>query len=78
MSNQELVGKVHAHINKEIARLSDNYIFYTSPDYLILRDLPPTQITILNAQRGELARLIMHQWKETLSDEWLMREPTGA
>jgi len=79
MPNKEEVAKVHAHIDKEIARLTDDYTFLTLADYLLLRDLLITQITIFNARRGgEPARLMMRQWEEALNDEWLMREPTDA
>lgn len=79
MPNKEEVGNVHSFIDKEITRLTDSYAFWSSSEYLLLRDLLITQITIFNGRRGgEPARLLMHQWEEALNDEWLMSEPTDA
>lgn len=75
MPNQEEVGRVHAYIDKEIGRLTDNYSFWCSSDFLLLRDLLVTQVTIFNGRRGgEPARLLINQWQEARNDEWLMRE----
>ena len=75
MPTQDEVGRVHAYIDEKIARLTDSYAFWSSSDFLLLRDLLITQITIFNGRRGgEPARLLIHQWEEAHNDEWLMCE----
>jgi len=57
MPNQDEVGRVQAHIDKEIARLTDSYAFWSSSDYLLLRDLLITQITIFNGHENRISKL---------------------
>jgi hypothetical protein len=70
------VKRFHAYLDKEIARLSDNYSCWSSSEYRLLRDLLITELTIFNGRRGgEPARLLLHQWEDAYNDEWIRCEP---
>ena len=52
--------------------LKDNFLFWSSQEFVKLRDLTASRITLFNARRGgEPARLTISEWEEAANDSWL-------
>ena len=70
------VAKVREHtVSSMREMLSDPYLHWTSHEYVKLRDLVDSRITLFNARRGgEPARLTTRNWADAKSGVWLNQD----
>jgi len=70
------VAEVREHtVSSMREMLSDPYLHWTSHEYVKLRDLADSRITLFNARRGgEPARLTTRNWADAKSGVWLNQD----
>jgi hypothetical protein len=80
LPTEEDVSKVRAH---SISRMSSFYnaesgsVFYSGQEFVELRDLTVSRLTMFNARRGgEPARLLMSEWTDAMNNVWI--DPTNV
>ena len=73
MPNEEDLQKLRMYTVERIAQLTqDKYHFYTKSEFVELRDLAITRLTIFNARRGgEPARLKLEEWHDAEKGAWI-------
>jgi hypothetical protein len=53
----------------------DPYTMWTSQEFIALRDLTVSRLTLFNARRGgEPARLLLTEWEDAINDAWIEPE----
>ena len=72
LPQDEDVELVRRYTINRMDELSDTFRLWTSTDYIELRDLADSRLTLFNARRGgEPARLTITNWLDALNDVWL-------
>ena len=74
LPNDGDVDKIRGYTMSSIADLcaQQEYVFWTSSEFIQLRDLLVSRLTLFNARRGgEPCRLLMKEWEDAENDVWL-------
>lgn len=66
------IEKIHQHILKRMGELLCVFELWTAHSFVELRNLVLTRLTLLNGRRGgETSRLLVKDWLEAESDNWI-------
>ena len=72
MPDDEDLAKFNEHVTSEETRLTDPYYLCDKKDYVTLRDVTVSRLTIFNVRRGgEPSRLMISEWHDTENGAWL-------
>ena len=73
LPREQDVSTMKDHILSDIHDLTENsYLYFSNSEYVKLRTLLVTRLTLFNARRGgEPARLLLTEWEDALNDAWI-------
>ena len=73
LPDEDSLAKLREYTIVQLARLTaDGYVFISKSDFVFLRSLAVSRLTLFNARRGgEPARLTLQQWEEAKTGVWL-------
>lgn len=82
LPNDDDVAKIRDYTVSAISELCDQqqqqYNFWTSSDFVLLRNLLVSRLTLFNARRGgEPSRLLMREWADADNNVWLPEDSTA-
>lgn len=69
---EEDIVCIYDYIKKKMNALCDDFNYWTSSNFIELRNVTMTRLTLLNARRGgEVGRLQLVDWDEAKKDGWI-------
>jgi len=72
---EEDIEVVRDHMKSVMTRYESSFQFFDSHSFVELRDVVCTRLTLFNGRRGgEPARLLLSEWKEAETDQWLDKQ----
>jgi len=77
---EEDVARVRQYMLEAIAEIAaQEYLFWTSSEFSVLRNLVVARLTLFNARRGgEPSRLLLREWQDAENDVWLPNSAIDA
>ncbi|XP_077966290.1 uncharacterized protein LOC120348272 isoform X6 [Styela clava] len=73
LPNEQDVAKIKTYtVNTLASRLSDEYFLPCQENFIVIRNLVMSRLTLFNARRGgEPSRLLMKDWENAKNDKWI-------
>ncbi|XP_060085309.1 uncharacterized protein LOC132564693 [Ylistrum balloti] len=69
---EEDIQKLRSFMIEEQNRILDPYVLISNQEYIILRDILVSRLTLFNARRGgEPSRLLLKEWKDAENGVWI-------